>query len=250
MKRQSGRRAGSDFFQARSIKHEETFFHGVSVSPVGHLQYGWWFAHWRNFDRRDRAAIALAGAACDLDGLSMFWGGDTYYKYHHMLFHNVGSILAVAVLAAIFFWKKPWAWLMVVFSFGMHVVEDYFSIPWDMKPWEPFSNMVTNIDHHIPAPIVQYGFQTAMMVFIIGVTVWIYMRYKRTPLEIISPAFDRLIMNYALLPWRNRCATCGKSAHFRCEKCGKTFCASHARPVHGCDVLCMECASQATTTSS
>jgi hypothetical protein len=212
------------------------------VSPVGHLQYGWWFAHWRQFDRRERAAIALSAAACDLDGLSMFWGSDAYYKYHHMLFHNVGSVFAVVLLAGALFWRRPWAWLMVVFAFGMHIVEDYFSIPWNMKPWAPFSNMVTNIDHHIAAPIVQYGFQTIMMVFILGVTVWIYMRYKRTPLEIVSPAFDRLIMNYALLPWKNRCATCGKSAHFRCDKCGKTFCAKHARPVHGCEVQCSACA--------
>ncbi|MGE5325509.1 MAG: metal-dependent hydrolase [Deltaproteobacteria bacterium] len=212
------------------------------MSPVGHLQYGWWFAHWRNFDRRERAAIALSAAACDLDGLSMFWGSDTYYKYHHILFHNVGAMLVMAGLAALFFWKKPWAWLMVVFAFGMHLVEDYFSIPWDMKPWAPFSNLVTNLGHHIAVPIVQYGFQTAMMVFILAVTVWIYLRHKRTPLEIISPAFDRLIMNYALLPWRNRCATCGKSAHFRCDKCGKTFCANHAKPLRGCEVACNGCA--------
>jgi hypothetical protein len=213
----------------------------AELSPIGHLQYGWWFAHWRKFDRRERAAITLAAAACDLDGLSMFWGGDAYYKYHHMLFHNVGAMLAIAVLAALFFWRRPWAWLMTVFAFGMHLVEDYFSVPWDMKPWAPFNGMVTNLDHHIAAPIVQYGFQTAMMVFILGVTIWIYIRHKRTPLEIISPAFDRLIINYAVLPWRNKCAACGHSAHFRCDKCGKTFCADHAKPKRGCAVTCNTC---------
>ncbi len=172
----------------------------------------------------------------------MFAGSTAYYKYHHMLFHNVGSVLAVILLAGVLLWRKPWAWLMVVFAFGMHIVEDYFSIPWDMKPWAPFEATVINLNHHIAAPIVQYGFQTAIMVFVLAVTVWIYLRHQRTPLEIISPAFDRLIMNYALLPWKNRCANCDHRAHFRCDKCGKTFCANHAKPVRGCAVYCSGCA--------
>jgi hypothetical protein len=226
-------------YDARSVNRREE-----TLSPIGHLQYGWWFAHWRKFDRGERAAIALAGAACDLDGLSMFGGSDVYYRYHHMLFHNVGSVLVVIPLAGLIFWRRAWAWLAVVFAFGMHIVEDYFSIPWDMKPWAPFNAMVTNLDHHISAPIVQYGFQTAIMVFILGVTVWIYHRYERTPLEIISPAFDRLIMNYALLPFRNRCTSCGHRAHFRCDQCGKGFCAEHAKPGRGCKVVCSSCAGQ------
>jgi LexA-binding, inner membrane-associated putative hydrolase len=209
---------------------------------VGHLQYGWWFAHWRNFDRRERAAIALAGAACDLDGLSMFWGSDTYYKYHHMLFHNVGSVLAVILLGGLLFWRRPWVWLLVVFAFGAHIVEDYFSIPWDMKPWAPFNSTVVNLNHHLSTQFVQYGLQTVAMVFILGITVRIYIKHKRTPLEIISPAFDRLIMNYALLPWKNHCASCSHRAHFRCDQCGKTFCANHAKPVRGCAVACNNCA--------
>lgn len=154
-------------------------------------------------------------------------------------------MLVVIPLAGLFFRRRAWAWLAVVFAFGMHIVEDYFSIPWDMKPLAPFNAMVVNLDHHISAPIVQYGFQTVAMVFVLGVTIWIYTRYQRTPLEIISPAFDRLIMNYALLPWHNRCARCGHRAHFRCDKCGKTFCASHAKPGAGCAVVCSECSSHA-----
>ncbi len=158
-----------------------------------------------------------------------------------MLFHNVGSLLVVAALAGIFLWRKPWAWLMVAFAFASHLIIDYFSVPWNMKPWEPFNGMVTNLDHHIAAPIVMYGFQTVMMAFILGVTVWIYLRYGRTPLEMISPAFDRLIVGYAALPFRHRCAACSARAHFRCDRCGKTFCAEHAKPGRACEVVCSSC---------
>lgn len=213
----------------------------AALSPIGHLQYGWWFAHWRKFDRRERAAIALAGAASDLDGLSFAAGGDAYYRYHHILFHNIGSVLVVIPLAGLLFRRRAWAWLAVVFAFGMHIVEDYFSIPWDMKPLAPFNATAVNLGRHLPPWLVQYVFQTAAMAFILGVTIWIYARYRRTPLEIISPAFDRLIMNYALLPWRSRCARCSRRAHFRCDQCGKTFCAGHAQPGRGCEVLCSGC---------
>ncbi len=209
---------------------------------MGHLQYGWWFAHWKKFDRRERAAIALAGAACDLDGLSLFWGRDAYYRYHHMLFHNVGATIAAALIAGLLFWRRPWAWLMVVFAYGMHIVEDYVTIPWDMKPWAPFNALVTNLDHHLPAWQVQYIIQTAAMVFILGATVWIYLRYRRTPLEIISPAFDRLIINYAVLPWRHRCAACQDRAHFECSKCHQPFCTAHSKVHSRCEVVCAACA--------
>ena len=71
------------------------------MSPIGHLQYGWWFAHWGEFGRRERAAIALAGVGPDLDSLSLLAGGDAFHRYHHILFHNVGAGLAAAV-----FWRR------------------------------------------------------------------------------------------------------------------------------------------------
>jgi len=131
----------------------------AALSPVAHLQYGWWFAHWADINRRERAAIAVAGAACDLDGLSLFGGGDAYYRYHHMLFHNAGATLAVIPLAGIFFWRRPLVWLLVVFAFAAHIVEDYFTVAWPMRPWEPFNATVVNLGNHLPAWMVQGLFQ-------------------------------------------------------------------------------------------
>src|SRR2546422_1648384 len=58
------------------------------------------------------------------------------------------------------------------------------------------------------------------MCFILWITIRIYLRHHRTPLEILSPAFDRLLLNYAVLPWSHRCSRCGRRAHFRCDGCG------------------------------
>lgn len=194
-------------------------------------------------NRRERAAIALAGAAPDLDGLSLLGGGDAYYRYHHILFHNAGATLAVIPLAGIFFWRRPFVWLLVVFAFAMHMVEDYGTVSWNMYPWEPFNASVVNLSNRFPVWMVQGLFQTLAIVFILAMTVWIYLRHQRTPLEIISPAFDQLIVGYAVLPWRNRCADCPNRAHFRCARCERLLCASHGKVRRGCTVHCKKCPS-------
>ncbi len=213
------------------------------MSPIGHLQYGWWFAHWGEFGRRERAIIALAGAGPDLDGLSLLAGGDAFLKYHHILFHNVGAVAGALVIAGALLWNKPKAWLLTVFAFGMHVVEDYITVGWTQHPWMPLTFAPVNLADHLPNWVVQGAFQYSAMAFIVGMTVWIYTRHKRTPLEIISPALDRLIINYAVLPWRNRCAGCANRAHFRCDRCGKNFCAGHSKIGGGLAVLCAGCSS-------
>lgn len=211
------------------------------MSPIAHLQYGWWFAHWGDFNRRERAAIALAGAAPDLDGLSFVAGGEAFYRYHHLLFHNLGATLAVIALGGLAFWRRPRVWLLLVFAFAMHVVEDYATVGWDQFPWKPFSASAVNLSHLLPPWQVQGVFQITAMVFIFGVTVWIYLRHRRTPLEILSPALDRLLVNYAVLPWRNRCVLCAARAHFRCDRCGRLLCGTHMKVSRGFDMRCGEC---------
>ena len=211
------------------------------MSPIGHLQYGWWFAHWGEFGRGERAAIALAGVGPDLDGLSLLAGGDAFHRYHHILFHNVGALLGVLVISTAFLWRRPRALLLVGFAFGMHVVEDFVTVGWDQLPWQPFNASVVNLSHTLPNWMVQGVFQVTAMVFILAMTVWIYVRHHRTPLEIISPALDRLIVNYAALPWRNRCPVCSHRAHFRCDQCGRAFCASHAKVGGRLDIHCAGC---------
>jgi len=220
------------------------------MSPIGHLQFGWWFAHWGEFSRRERAAIALAGVGPDLDSASLVAGHDAFYRYHHILFHNVGATLAAAVLAGLFLWRRPRVWLLVVFAFAAHLLEDYLTVGWDQFLWQPFNASAVNLSHHLPNWLVQGVFQITAMVFILGMTVWIYLRHRRTPLEIISPALDRLLVNYAVVPWRNRCAVCARRAHFRCELCGRSVCATHSNVSRRLEARCSACASQGASSGA
>lgn len=209
------------------------------MSPVAHLQYGWWFAHWGEFNRKERAVIALAGAGPDLDGISLLGGAEIYHRYHHILFHNLGSVLVVAVLALISFRKRWKVGLLITFAFAMHIVEDYLTVGWNQYPWRPFSDGVVNLSSVLPNWVVQGVFQAAAMIFVLGTTVWIYRKAGRTPLEIISPALDRLVVNYALLPWKHTCAQCGSRAHFWCEHCQEARCAQHVKVGRDLEVHCV-----------
>jgi hypothetical protein len=75
-------------------------------------------------------------------------------------------------------------------------------------------------------------------------TVWLYSRYGRTPLEIMSPRLDRLLTDYLALPWRHHCRDCSSRAHFRRGRCGALLCGAHWRP-RGLAGACTVCARQA-----
>ena len=211
------------------------------MRPVAHLQYGWWFAHWRNFTRGERALIALAGAVPDLDGLTFLAGGDAFYRYHHILLHNLGATMGVAFLTGLVFWRRRLVWLMIVFSFTMHMVEDFVTNSWVQHPWLPFSSSGVNLSDYVPAWVAQGVFQALGVGFILGTSVWIYIRHRRTPLEILSPALDRLVVDYAVLPWANRCGYCRRRAHFQCDRCDRRVCASHGVIRRGLKVICRDC---------
>ena len=151
-------------------------------------------------------------------------------------------LLAAVLLAGLFLWRRPRAWALTVFAFTMHIVEDYVTVGWNQYPWRPFSPAAVNLADHLPGWVVQGVFQAAAMVFILGTTVWIYLRHGRTPLEVLSPGLDRLVVNYAVLPWRSRCGHCLRRAQFRCDRCGQTVCTSHGRVKSSCEVRCVNCA--------
>jgi inner membrane protein len=80
------------------------------MSPVAHLLVGWVVANTANLNRRERAAVTVAGAAADLDGLgviaeiftresdhSLPWFSD----YHHVLGHNLAFGLVVVGTSAL-----------------------------------------------------------------------------------------------------------------------------------------------------
>jgi len=70
------------------------------MSPITHFLAGWLFGQTTDLNRRERAAVAVAGMIPDLDGLGLIaelatrhavhpltWWSD----YHHVLGHNLSQ---------------------------------------------------------------------------------------------------------------------------------------------------------------
>jgi hypothetical protein len=57
-----------------------------------------WVVGHRLAERRDRRLVAWAGAAADLDGLTILAGLDAYARWHHALTHGIAAdIVSVAL---------------------------------------------------------------------------------------------------------------------------------------------------------
>ena len=104
------------------------------MSPITHFLMGWAVANSApSLGKRDRALLTWASVVPDLDGLGIIadrltrnsshplnWWGD----YHHTLGHNLGFVIVVAAIAAIFATQRVKATLLVLLSFHLHLLAD------------------------------------------------------------------------------------------------------------------------------
>ncbi|HTK94433.1 MAG TPA: metal-dependent hydrolase [Terriglobales bacterium] len=105
------------------------------MSPVTHFLVGWMVANVpRGVGRRERAAIAIAGVAPDLDGLGVIpevltrhsahplnW----FSEYHHVLGHNVFFAIIVAAVCFAVARQRRWlTTLLAAISFHLHLLCD------------------------------------------------------------------------------------------------------------------------------
>ena len=104
------------------------------MSPITHFLMGWAVANTvPSFNRGERAFVTWASVVPDIDGLGIIaekltqnssrplnWWSD----YHHVLAHNLGFALVVAVLAAIFAKHRMATSLLTLVSFHLHLLAD------------------------------------------------------------------------------------------------------------------------------
>ena len=176
------------------------------MSPVTHFLVGWMVANVpQGVGRRERAAIALAGVAPDLDGFGVIpelltrhtahplnW----FSEYHHMLGHNLFFAL---VCAAVAYWfarqRRGLTALLVLVSFHLHLFCDVVGArgpdgyQWPVPYLAPFSHAWTWTWSG------QWALNAWPNFLITGVCLVLtfYLAWRRgySPLEIVSPAADR-----------------------------------------------------------
>jgi hypothetical protein len=178
------------------------------MNPASHFLIGWTVANSVNITRRDRALVAVSGVIPDIDGIGiiaevltentstpLIW----YSKYHHVFGHNliVGVFLAVVVFL---FGVKRWAAsFLALLVFHLHLLGDLVGsrgpdgYQWPIPYFFPFStdwqltwagqwelNAWPNI---------------VITMVVLGITLYQTWKYGRSPLEMISPRADKLLVN-------------------------------------------------------
>ena len=127
-----------------------------AVSPITHLFMGWAVANSvPSLNRRERAIVTWASVVPDVDGLGIITERLTqnsqhplnwWSEYHHVLGHNIGFGIVVAVLAAIFARQRIKVALLALFSFHLHLLADLVGArgpdgdQWPIPYLLPFSN--------------------------------------------------------------------------------------------------------------
>ncbi len=103
------------------------------MNPVSHLLTGWVVANKADLNARDRALVTLAGVAPDIDGLGfiaeilteqttspLLW----YSKYHHVLCHNLGFGLLLAMTTILLGVRRWMTAFLVLVVFHLHLLGD------------------------------------------------------------------------------------------------------------------------------
>ena len=172
------------------------------MSPVTHFLFGWMVANAARLDRRERAAVAIAGVIPDVDGLGavpealtagtqhpITWFSD----YHHML-HNVFFALAVALIAFAIARQRFKTALLVFLSFHLHLFCDVLGArgpdghQWPIPYFLPFSSWEGTWSG-------QWALNSwpnfAITGALLAVTFYLAWRRSFSPLEIVSQRADR-----------------------------------------------------------
>jgi len=174
------------------------------MSPITHFLVSWAVAGASDLGRRERAAIALAGVAPDLDGLGivpeLLTRGSThplpwFSDYHHVLGHNLGFAIVVTIAGFIFARAQRWKTaLLVLLSFHLHLLGDVIGargpdgFQWPISYLLPFSHRLDIVWHG------QWALNAWPNFVITGIGLIIMFVIARnrgySPLEIISKRAD------------------------------------------------------------
>ena len=107
------------------------------MAPGTHAALGWWTANILPLTKRDRLLVLLGGILPDLDGLGLLYSEAAYFKYHHILCHNLLGCLGYVAVAAMVAKARTQCLLLAVLNWHLHLACDYFGSrgPWDSPPW-------------------------------------------------------------------------------------------------------------------
>jgi hypothetical protein len=202
-----------------------------------HFTLGWILAHAAHTDRRLRNWCVAGAVLPDIDAVSYLFGIDAYAKYHHTLGHNVWLWFFFVSLAT---WRmRSWrAFLLTFLSFGLHLLTDAWTTRWELYLWWPLSSACYSLPDGIDlaSPINTALFYLSFFLLLVMAFI-----YRRTPLDIFSPALDAALLS-PLRHKNDHCHLCGRPCAQKCIRCGKGICFRHSHLGKKFCLVCPQCA--------
>ena len=154
-----------------------------------HILSGWCAANYLELTPRERFLCMAAASASDPDGLGIIFGEEAYWRYHHVLGHNLLFAVVCSAAFALVSTHRLTVLLLSLALFHVHFVLDYYgSGPgWSIYYLWPFSRWP--LRHPDPWPF--YSWQNIASFFaLFAWTLVIAVRQGRTPLEWALPRMD------------------------------------------------------------
>jgi LexA-binding, inner membrane-associated putative hydrolase len=175
------------------------------MSPITHFLTGWLVANASGqMHRRERAMITLAAVAPDLDGLGVVADFLTrssehplnlYSDYHHILGHNIGFGIVLALIAFSFATRRWLTAALALVSFHLHLLCDLAGsrspdgYQWLIPYLLPFSNeLQITWDGQWELNAWPNFIVTGVALVILFVLAW---KRGNSPLEMISVSANR-----------------------------------------------------------
>jgi inner membrane protein len=160
-----------------------------------HIMSGWCVGNWLSLTARQRLCCMIATSIADLDGLSILFGQEAYWNWHHKLCHNLAFAVLISTVLTIWSSSRFFGFVVYLAFAHLHLVLDYFgSGPgWPLYYLWPFSS-----DYIVNRNAWEfYSWQNitaAAVLFVL--TLFIAVRCGRTPLENIMPNLDKEIVRW------------------------------------------------------
>lgn len=226
-----------------------------NINTIDHIQVGWICGHLGDFDRRERRILMLASLAPDIDGLFLaaYWNPELFNSLHHTFGHNLFYPVAIGAIAAAFARRRRGKmFLLGILMVLLHYIVDMLTAAdWGIPFFWPFSHVQYNIPYFLGVPdssIEAWDFalkvivQWILKIAVLSGTVLIYIKHRRTFIELISSNLDSFLTDFAVLPFQRKCDVpdCANRAHYRCKDTESVRCIKHCTINRDLTISCVD----------
>jgi inner membrane protein len=156
-----------------------------------HILSGWCIANALPCTPRQRLFAMIAASAADVDGISVIFGQEAYWTYHHTFGHNIFAAIFCAGLLAVFTpGQHIGSFFLFLILFHLHFLMDYYGSgpDWHIHYLWPFRGLLLKNPHAWEL----YSWQNMLAFFLFLIwAILIAWSKRRTPLELIMPKLDQ-----------------------------------------------------------